>query len=417
MSMQWLKRFERQIFPFAAAVLVASLIFAVWGMGMRETSNRRLYLELEAYRTLTALTDLVRAGGLNRDDIQRVIAFGLYSSDGKAIYRHGDAPFQLEAVGPDSVPSRMEIGEDSIVLHRLLGNDYPGRRPGPVQMGRMRRDMPMATDPVPAMAYINYSLGDFAVRQASLMATLLTLSFALVGLYAVLIIMYRRYVSAADREARNRELVELGEAARTIVHEIKNPLGVIRIQCGLLRRGADSATSSGLAVIEDEVLRLTMMADRIRDYLGRSDKPTESVNMRNLLNGFLERYTGAVNFEIRLAGDEVVRADGNRLVEALDNIIANAREAVAGRDEIPQVEAFYRQQRLLIQVSDKGPGVAPEIRKNLFEPFFTTKPRGTGLGLALARKNLEASGGTLSFSERPGGGSIFTITLPFSRTD
>jgi signal transduction histidine kinase len=412
--MQWLKRFERQVFPFAAAVLVAGLVLAVWGMGMREISNRRLYLELEAYRTLTALTDLVREGGLNRDDIQRVIAFGLYSADGKALFRHGDAPLQLEAVGPDTVPSRMEIGEDSIVLHRLLGNDYPGRRPGPVQMGRMRRDMSIAADPLPAVAYINYSMGDYASRRIMLLATLLAVSCALVGLYAVLIVMYRQYLSSADREARTRELVELGEAARTIVHEIKNPLGVIRIQCGLLKRGAEPTAVAGLTVIEDEVQRLTMMADRIRAYLGQADTHLDPVNMPSLLASFLERYSGAVNFTIRLSGDEVVTADRNRLVEALDNVIANARDAMAGGNELPEVEAFCRQQRLVIQVSDKGPGVAPEIRKKLFEPFFTTKPRGTGLGLALARKNIEASGGTLTFAERPGGGSVFSLVLPCS---
>lgn len=415
MIMQFLKRFERQLFPFAAAVLVVGLIFAVWGMGMREMSNRRLYLQLEAYRTLTALTDLVRAGGLNPDDIQRVIAFGLYSADGKAMYRHGEAPVQLEAVGIDTVPSRIEIGRDSIVLYRLLGNDYPGRRSGPVMMGRMRREMSMATEAVPAMAFIQYSLGDFAARRTSLMASLMAVSLALAGLYAVLIGMYRRYISAADREARNRELVELGEAARTIVHEIKNPLGVIRIQCGLLKRMADPANLPGIMVIEDEVLRLTMMADRIRAYLGNAGRPSEPVNMGNLLSGFVARYSGEVRFEIRLSGDEVVRGDESRLVEALDNVVANAREAMAGLDGVPEVEVFCRQQQVLIQVSDTGPGIPPEIRKRLFEPFFTTKPRGTGLGLALARKNLEAHGGTLSFTERSGGGSIFTLALPYLR--
>jgi two-component system sensor histidine kinase HydH len=274
----------------------------------------------------------------------------------------------------------------------------------------------MTAEPVPALAYIDYSLGDFSARQASLLATLLAVSFALVSLYAVLIFMYRRYISAADREARNRELVELGEAARTIVHEIKNPLGVIRIQCGLLKRQTDSKALLNLGVIEDEVLRLTMMADRIRAYLGQAEKPLESVNMYIMLTGFLERYTGAVSFILRLSGDEVVIADESRLVEALDNVIANARDAMAGLAEIPEVEAFCKQHRLVVQVSDKGPGVAPEIRKKLFEPFFTTKPRGTGLGLALARKHIEACGGSLSFAERPGGGSVFTLALPFSHS-
>ncbi|MFH2115614.1 MAG: HAMP domain-containing sensor histidine kinase [Spirochaetota bacterium] len=416
--MRWLKRFERQVFPIAAAILVAGLILAVWGMGLREASNRRLYLQLEAYRTLTALTDLVRAGSLNRDDTLRVNSFGLYSLEGQALYRYGDAPLQLDAVNADTLPSQIELGKDSIVLHRLLGNDFPGRRPGgSVQMGRMRRDMPIAmtAEPVPAMAYIDYSLGDYTARKASLLMTLLAVSLALAGLYAVLIMMYRRYLSAADREARNRELVELGEAARTIVHEIKNPLGVIRIQCGMLKRGADSVASSGLAVIEEEVFRLTMMADRIRAYLSPADRRLESVPVNKMLIGFSERYAGTVSFETRLSGDELVACDEYRLVEALDNIIANARDAMAGLEAVPEVETFVRQQRVLIQVFDRGPGIAQEVRKRLFEPFFTTKPRGTGLGLALARKNIEACGGSLVYSERPGGGSAFTITLPLSR--
>ncbi|MGD9938810.1 MAG: PAS domain-containing sensor histidine kinase [Clostridia bacterium] len=434
--MRWFKRFERQVFPIAAAILVVGLILAVWGMGMRESSNRRLYLELEAYRTLTAMTDLVRAGGLDREDILRVNSFGLYSAEGQALYRYGEAPLQLDAISTDTLPSQIELGKDSIILYRLLGNDFPGRRPGGLvpmgqmgpmgqlgpmgqmnQTGRPRRDMSMSptAEPMPAMAYIDYSLGDYTARQASLLTTLLAVSIALAGLYAALILMYRRYLAAADSEARNRELVELGEAARTIVHEIKNPLGVIRIQCGLLRRGADKAAASGIAVIEDEVLRLTMMADRIRTYLSPADRQSQPVLMEALIAGFSDRYAEAVRFETRLAGDEMVSADENRLVEALDNIIANARDAMAGSDSVPDVEIFSRQQRVLIQVSDRGTGIAPEIRKKLFEPFFTTKPRGTGLGLALARKNIEACGGSLVYTERQGGGSVFTVSLPFFR--
>jgi two-component system, NtrC family, sensor histidine kinase HydH len=419
--MRWYKRFERQIFPVAAAILVGGLILAVWGMGVREASNRRLYLELEVYRTITALTDLVRAGALNRDDILRVNSFGLYASDGQALYRYRDAPMQLDPVDVDTQPSRIEMREKSIVLYRLLGDDFPGRRPGgPVQMGqmgRMRRDMTVVTEPVPAMAYIDYALGDFAARRTSLIITLLVVSLTLAGLYAVLILLYHRYLSASDREARNRELVELGEAARTIVHEIKNPLGVIRIQCGLLRRRVGPAAAAGVAVIEDEVLRLTLMADRIRAYLSPADRRLQPIPMMAMLAGFSDRYAGKVRFETRLSGNEVVSGDENRLIEALDNIIANARDAMAGSDAVPEVETVSRQQRILIQVADRGPGIAPEIRKKLFEPFFTTKPRGTGLGLALARKNVEACGGTLGFSERPGGGSVFLISLPLTRRE
>jgi signal transduction histidine kinase len=415
--MKLLKRFERQLFPAVATVLVAGLVCAVWGIGMRETSNRRLYLELEAYRTLTALSDLVRAGALNREDMHRVVSFGLYTAAGQALYRYGNAPTQLEPVSAQTLPSRIEIDDDSLVLYRLLGNDYPGRRPPAVQMGRRRRDMsqPMGPEALPALAYLDYSSGNFVARQTGLYAIMLSVSCALLVLYAVLIVMYTRYITVSDREARNRELVELGEAARTIVHEIKNPLGVIRIQCGLLRRGADQPTLSGLAVIEDEVLRLTLMADRIRAYLSPAARNVSAFNLRQMMTGFQERYAATVIFNLKLTGEEVVVCDVSRVMDSLDNIIANARDVMAGMSDVPEVAVYIKQQRVVVEVSDKGPGVPPEIRKKLFEPFFTTKPRGTGLGLALARKNVEACGGSLSYVERSGGGSVFTFTIPLAR--
>jgi signal transduction histidine kinase len=76
------------------------------------------------------------------------------------------------------------------------------------------------------------------------------------------------------------------------------------------------------------------------------------------------------------------------------------------------VELGRRGKKWEIEVLDRGSGIPPEIAPRVFEPFFTTKERGSGIGLALARRIVEEAGGTLSYRGRLGGGSIFTIALP-----
>jgi len=276
----------------------------------------------------------------------------------------------------------------------------------------------MGTDPqrtaerIPAIAYIDYSIGGFKAEEAFIFFTAASATVALAVLYAVIVAMYHRYRVSREKESRDRELVELGQAARTIAHEIKNPLGVIRIQCGLLRRGADEATRAGLALIDDEALRLAELADRIRNFLKSGEKNESIVAARDFISAFAKRYEGTVSFDISLDAEACIRVDEARLTDALDNVIANAVEATTAGDELPKLEARIHQHRLELSVMDRGPGIPQENQSRIFEPFFTTKTKGSGLGLALARKNIELSGGLIEYSDRPGGGSVMKVTIP-----
>jgi len=104
----------------------------------------------------------------------------------------------------------------------------------------------------------------------------------------------------------------------------------------------------------------------------------------------------------------------NRLEEAcqvLLGLLANAAEAAPSGGEVA-LAATAADGAVEIAVTDSGPGVPPELRGRIFEPFFTTRPRGTGLGLAVARHIVEAHGGRLDVGERAGGGARFTLRLP-----
>jgi len=406
---------------------VLALTASVWALTLRERANKRLYLEYEVHKSVTSLSDLARIETLSEDDFKNVLAFGLYALDGTAIYRYGNAPLSMDIPGPFAAPSRFVLGESSVTLMRALGGELPGRRMmmGTDRTGRMRNQAapslpPAAADPqarVPAFSFIEISTEGFRAEEMLSLASAVGTTLALVCLWIVIVAMNRRYAAAKSREARDRELVELGQAARTIAHEIKNPLGVIRIQCGILRKGANETTIAGLAVIDDEAQRLAELADRIRRFLKSGDEGSMPMPVRRYLSDFSARYAGVLEADIDVGDEAIVSIDEARMTEALDNIVNNAIEAGAEAVEKPRIEVRIKAHRLHVSILDRGPGVEAQDVGRIFEPFFTTKARGSGLGLALARKNVQASGGEVTYAARPDGGSIFTVTLPLEKPD
>ena len=101
-------------------------------------------------------------------------------------------------------------------------------------------------------------------------------------------------------------------------------------------------------------------------------------------------------------------ADPRRLDQALGNLVDNA-VAAGGRVGI---DAERRDDRAWLHVYDDGPGIPEEIRTRLFQPFVSRRPGGTGLGLAIVAKILDAHGGTVGLTERPGWTTCFTLSLP-----
>src|SRR5207237_1396118 len=104
-------------------------------------------------------------------------------------------------------------------------------------------------------------------------------------------------------------------------------------------------------------------------------------------------------------------ADGDLICQVLLGLLANAAEAAPSGGEVA-LAAAAADGGVEIAVADSGPGVPPELRARIFEPFFTTRPRGTGLGLAVARQIVEAHGGRIEVGERTGGGARFTLRPP-----
>ena len=117
--------------------------------------------------------------------------------------------------------------------------------------------------------------------------------------------------------------------------------------------------------------------------------------------------------EAGVDGACVVQADLELMKGVLLNLMINAAQAMGRRGRI-NVSIAEGPGGCEISIADQGPGIPEEIREKVFDPFFTTKHRGTGLGLAVARRTVELHSGKLRFECPPGGGTVMIVSLPFS---
>ena len=236
-----------------------------------------------------------------------------------------------------------------------------------------------------------------------------------------------------ERERLRDRLAALGEMAAAIAHEVKNPLAGIEVMAGLLKREltdhpdaqnvlADIIKEAKMAnVIVQEVLafvrpiRLQVediaVADVIRDAMAMAESHAS--------------LKGQVEVQVDLSEAlRPIQGDPHQLRQIFTNLLTNAFEAmggvgcieiaavaVEGDDETGTAE-HATGPTILITVSDDGPGIRPEVMDRIFSPFFTTKPQGSGLGLAIVRKIVDAHDGRIDVGERPGGGTVFRVTLP-----
>ena len=107
--------------------------------------------------------------------------------------------------------------------------------------------------------------------------------------------------------------------------------------------------------------------------------------------------------------------DAEMLREVLINLLLNAAQALDGSGKI-SLAVHETDGRCAITVADDGPGISEEIRRRIFEPFFSTKPHGAGLGLATAKRVVEAHGGTISVSCPEDGGTVIQVSLPVNNS-
>lgn len=213
------------------------------------------------------------------------------------------------------------------------------------------------------------------------------------------------HVSGSDGEARRDRLAAIGEIAAEIAHELRNALQIVSANVYLARQNP-TASEPFLGKID----RSTRIAQRIVDdlmALARGEAiHAEPVPVSELLPLGREWLASGVLFDDQIEPpDQVVRAHTGLAARLLHVLYENAIKAKASRIT---TRARRVPSGVEIEIEDNGPGVPETIRDTLFEPLVTEREGGSGLGLALARRVVQAHGGTIALV----GPSTFRIELP-----
>lgn len=224
-----------------------------------------------------------------------------------------------------------------------------------------------------------------------------------------------------ELEERLREataLARLGEMAAVIAHEVKNPLAAVRGAVQVIGSRIGIATNDG-AIIKEIIARLDALNDLIQDLLVFARPPAPKpvrVDVRSLVESvvtLLERDPAFQSLDVRISGAAPhANADPNLLTIAIQNLLINAAQAQQGRGDVAVTLSAFAPSSARIEIKDAGPGIPAEIRAALFRPFKTTKARGTGLGMATAKRLIESQGGQIDVTCPAGGGTIVSLLVP-----
>jgi len=229
-----------------------------------------------------------------------------------------------------------------------------------------------------------------------------------------------------QREAAQRErLSSLGRLSTVIAHEIRNPLMIIKTALRALRREEATTPQIGSAAhdIDEEVSRLNRIVTEVLDF-ARPIKFDFAPASLNALAEDAVRAASAADGQapIRLDLDPDIpplTTDGERLRQALVNILGNAIQAVASAPPSAANGASIRLRTTLVDprhvsvtVADRGIGIAPEDLPRVFDPYFTTRRTGTGIGLAISRNIIEGLGGRITVASERDRGTEVRIELP-----
>jgi signal transduction histidine kinase len=230
-------------------------------------------------------------------------------------------------------------------------------------------------------------------------------------------------LARAQAELVKRErLAALGELAAVVAHEVRNPLGVLFNSIASLRRvlrappgeGALEEAEVVLSIVAEESDRLNRIVSELLQFSNPHEPQLQSCSVHEIIqDAVMASGTESVHVEVS-GGLCPVDMDPRQMRQALLNVVLNGIQAMpkAGTLTIrAQPEEHNDQRYARIDVEDTGCGIPADVRSSMFEPFFTTKASGTGLGLAVVKRIIDAHHGEIDVRSGPGG-TTFTVRLP-----
>ena len=230
---------------------------------------------------------------------------------------------------------------------------------------------------------------------------------------------------------RQEKLATLGTLTAGIAHEIRNPLTSLKARLYTLEKHLQAvpAARKDTDIISAEISRLERIVQDALSFARPADPKLETLaadtllrEVQGLMSTSLE--SRAVQLVVESNSELHIRADSGHLKQVLINLVRNGADAIVGAGTVTLRARAARASlggretdAVVLEVSDTGKGIPPEVEKRLFDPFFSTKETGTGLGLPIAARIVERHGGMLQYQTRLGHGTTFGVVLPREITD
>ena len=346
-------------------------------------------------------------------DLEQTAQFKFYKA-GRNIFQEGDPGDGLYLIAEGTVQITCLVGQDQRrVLSQLTKGDFFG------EMAVLDEQPRSAT----ATAETDVKL-HFIAREDLLRVLSKSPSLA-VGLMREFSQRMREFNHQYTKELLQAERLALvGRFARSIVHDFKNPLNIIGISAEMV--AMDTASPQMRQTARDRIRR---QVDRLSNMISELTEFTRGsggamVMARRDYAEFVRQILNEVGPELEPRGVTLelgneppsvpLLLDPGRLTHVFHNLINNACDAMPKGGKIT-VRVQTTDREVVTEIEDAGGGIAPEIEPRLFEAFATHgKSQGTGLGLSICKRIVEDHRGTISARNAPGGGALFTFTLPLT---
>jgi signal transduction histidine kinase len=259
---------------------------------------------------------------------------------------------------------------------------------------------------------------DAEVERAMLVVRQVSVAVANAQLFDDLKRSYDKLAQAREELVKRERLAALGELSAVVAHEVRNPLGVVFNSLGSLRKAVRGNADAEmlLGIVGEEADRLNRIVSDLLDFARPHEaslrlEPVDAV-LSSAREATLALTGSALDIALELAPDlPQVAVDARMLRQALINLLVNAVQA-SPRGARVALRGWRDGDTVRLDVADSGPGIPAAHRHRIFQPFFTTKATGTGLGLAVVKRIVDAHAGEVSVETGEGRGTTFSVKLP-----
>jgi signal transduction histidine kinase len=349
-------------------------------------------------------------------DALRKIAQERNYSSGAEIFKEGDSGDGIFVVKDGVVEISLELNQN---VRRVFARINPGEMFGEMAVVEFKPRSATATAAAQTQVYFiprDELLGMLDRSPALSLELLREISQRLRD-------FNKRYI---DETLQAERLAVIGRFARSIIHDLKNPLSIISMSSELIasEHAKPELRQNAQARVRKQVERIGDMIGDILDFTNsaRSRTLIGDTNYAEFTQGVLEEIRSdmelrKVVLETQPAPALLLPIDPKRLRRVFHNLIANAADAMPNGGSV-FVRYRLEGDELITEIEDRGSGIAPQIANTLFEAFATFgKEHGTGLGLSICKKIVEDHHGRIWARNEPGRGAVFAFALPVGGID